>query len=158
MRPPKYPLEPLANLRRSEADAAAGRLGAARRAREGAERARRGLEERARSEADAAERVRREEGGKLARGELTAGDLAVTAAWGAGEAIQREALEASLREARSAEEEARQREARAVGDVAAREASARVVQGDRERWREGQRKRAEAREEEALSEGGRRRR
>jgi hypothetical protein len=158
MRPPKYPLEPLAKLRRSEADAATGRLGVAQRARDGAERERSRLEDRERAEAAAADVVRAAERERLARGELKAADLAAAGAWESGVAAQRRVVEAAVQRARTTEEEARAGAQKAAREVVSREADATAIESHRSRWSEAQRKRAEAAEEQEAAEARRLRR
>jgi hypothetical protein len=158
MRPPKYPLEPLAELRRNEADAATGRLGVARKARDAAERQRLALEEKEHAEAAAAACVRSVEQDRLARGELQVSDLSAAGAWESGIAAKRQALEVAVHRARDVEQEARAGEEKAAREVVSREAGAQVVEGDRSRWQQEQRKRAEAKEDEAASEARRPRR
>jgi hypothetical protein len=157
MRRPKYPLEPLAKLREQKVDEATRALAGAVANREKAERARAGAElRRASHEADA-RGLRQAERGALERGELKAADLARAGAWEMRVAEDREKLEAVVKSTREEEKKARQGEAEARADATARRADAEVVEKDRTRWREGERKHAEAKEEEAATEAFRRR-
>ena len=155
MRPPKYALEPLAQLRDRKVDEAARALAGAVGEREAAE------VERARAEQARAGHERAVRGAcadeqqALERGELTAADLARADAWQIRVAAERASHDASLARARDVEGRARAKEQGAREQVASRRADAEVVANDRARWQEEQRKRAEARDEEAAAEGRR---
>ncbi len=155
---PKYPLEPLAELRRKKVEEATTALAGAVRTRDAATRALRGAEVRREAAERAASLVRTAELEALARGDLVVRDLANGHAWAARTAIEREALAAVVRRAGAAEAAARDQEAEAARTLGSRSADARVVDGHRERWNEAHRRSVEAREEEALSEAWRRRR
>jgi hypothetical protein len=152
MRAPKYPLEPLAKLRDRRVDQAERDLAGAVRTREQAEGERRVAEERAKAHEEQARRIRETEAAALGRSELTVGDLARQGSWERGVAADAEALARSVAERRAAEDGARAGERKAMDQVAARMADARVVERDRERWEEGERRRADAKEEEAAEE------
>lgn len=152
MRPPKYPLEPLALLREKRVDHAVGVLAEAIRGRDAAERSRLAADRKRQEHAAAAERVRSEESKALDGGRLRAADLAHAAAWEARISTEREAIASAVERARAEEVGARAGEARSLDEVASRKADARVVANDRARWDDAQRKQFEAREEEALSE------
>jgi hypothetical protein len=158
MRPPRYPLEPLAKLREDQVDAAVRGLARAVDGRGAAERARQTAEQRQEAHTAAASRVRDAEGEALARGELHAADLAHAAAWEARVASERAAIAGVVGRARAAELQARAAEQTAQGEVATRKAGAEVVAADQTRWREALRKKGEAKEEEAAEEAFRRRR
>jgi hypothetical protein len=155
MRPLKYPLEPLAELRDRRVDEAVGDLAHAARERDAAERKRRATERDILVHATTVERVRRAEAEALAQGGLRAADLAQAAAWEVRVAAERDGLASGLDQARAVEAAARGQEGRALDEVAERRAQAQVVAKDRARWDGARRKRAEAREEEALSEAWR---
>ena len=156
MRPPRYPLEPLAKLREDQADAAVRGLAVAVAGRNAAERDRRTVEQQRDDLEAAATRVRDAEQEALARGELRAADLARAGAWETRVASEGEAMASAVERARGAESHAREVEQSAQGDVAARKAGAEVVGADRARWQDALRKKAEAREEEAAEEAFRR--
>ena len=155
---PKYPLEPLAEVRRKKVDEATAALAGAVRKREAASRALRGAEVRREAAARAESRVRTVELEALGRGELRARDLARAHAWAARAAAEGEALAGVVRRAEAAEGAARDHEREAQGTLATRRAEALVVEGHRDRWNEHHRRGAVAREEEALSEAWRSRR
>jgi hypothetical protein len=152
MRPPRYPLEPLAKLREDQADAAVRGLAVAVAGRDAAERDRRTVERQRDDQEAAATRVRDAEQEALARGELRAADLARAGAWETRVASEGEAMASAVERARGAESHAREVEQSAQGEVAARKAGAEVVGADRARWQDALRKKAEAREEEAAEE------
>jgi hypothetical protein len=152
MRPPRYALEPLARLRRDQADGAVRGLAAAVEARGAQERERLSAEQR-RSEHDARVSVARDaEQEALARGELRAADLARGDAWEVRLAAERAAMTADVERRRASEEQARTAEGRARSELAAREADAGVIERDRARWSEQQGRQLEAREEEEAAE------
>jgi hypothetical protein len=158
MRPPRYPLEPLAQLRQDQVEAAVRGLAAAVAGRDAAERVRSGAEQRRQAHQAAAAHVRDAEGEALARGELRAADLARAGAWEVRVASERDALASDLERAAGAEARARAVEEKARGEVAERKAGAEVVAADQTRWREALRKKGEAKEEEAAEEAFRRKR
>jgi len=120
--------------------------------REAAERSRRAAEAERTHHDEAAARTRDAERGALERGELRVEDLARAGEWELRVAAEREALKAAEERARGAAREAQAKEKSAQGDVAVRKADAEVVEKDRARWAEGQRKRSLAREEEEAAE------
>jgi hypothetical protein len=152
MRPPRYALEPLAHLRRDEADGAARELATALAAREASEQQRRLAEQRRAAHEVAAEGVREAERESLARGELRAADLAHGDAWEVRHATERAAMTADVERRVAAEDQARVAEGQARDVLAAREADAGVIEKDRARWSEEQRRKVEAREEEEAAE------
>jgi hypothetical protein len=158
MRPLRYPLEPLATLREDAVDAAVRGLAAAVAGRASAERERRISEQRRDAHEQGAARARAVEAEALARGELRVGDLARGGAWETRVASEREAIAGDVERARRAEARAREGEQGARGEVSARKADAQVVEKDRDRWHDGLRKKAEAKEEEAAAEAYRPRR
>jgi hypothetical protein len=155
---PKYPLEPLAELRKKKVEEASLAVAEAARKREAAARALRGAEARREAAARAASAVRTAELEALSRGDLRARDLARAHAWAARAAAEQEALAGVVRRAGAVEAQAREHERTMQGTLTSRSADARVVDGHRERWNDGQRRGVEAREEEALSEAWRRHR
>jgi hypothetical protein len=152
MRPRRYPLEPLVELRDHQVDQAAAGLAGAIAKREDAEEGRRVAEAARAAHETAARQVRVAESGALDRGELRAVDLAGAEAWEARVAAESAAVGAAVERARTAEERAQDGESSARGELASRRADADVVGRDRERWVDEQRRRAEAKEEEAASE------
>jgi hypothetical protein len=155
---PKYPLEPLAEMRRQKVEEATAALAGAVRKREAAARALRGAEVRRETAARVASRVRTAELEALTRGDLRALDLARAHAWAARTAAEGEALAGVVRRAEAAEAVARDHERDAQGGLATRRAEALLVEGHRDRWNEQHRRGVEAREEEASSEAWRPRR
>ena len=151
MRPPKYPLDPLARLRAKQVDDATKELAGSVRARA-----------KAADEVDAAEQRRSQHqaraagervasGEALARGELRAADLMRQGAWESrvhaeGEDLARRVEGARDRETATAEDEARARAA-----AATRKAEAEAVAKDEARWQKRRADRAEAREDEATA-------
>jgi len=152
MRPPRYPLEPLAKLREEQADAAVRGLAVAVAGRDAAERDRRTAEQRREAHEASATRVREAEQQALARGELRVGDLARAGAWETRVAAEGQTMASAVQHARGVETRARDVEQAAQGEVATRKAGAEVVGADRARWQDALRKKAEAREEEAAEE------
>jgi hypothetical protein len=158
MRRPTYPLESLAALRERKVEGAVQGLAQAVARREQAEGERRELEQkRAAQEAKAASVVDGERG-SLERGELCAADLARAHAWQLRSEAERAALMAEVDRARAAEGDAVKGEGAARAQVAERRADADVVEKDRARWTAGERKAADAKEEEAMAEAFRPRR
>jgi hypothetical protein len=157
MRPPRYPLEPLARLREDQVEAAVRGLAAAVAGRGAAEDARRTAEHRRDAHAEAAALVRESERLALRRGELHAGDLARAGAWEARVASEHEAMASEVRRALGAEAQARDAERKAQRETASRKADAEAVATDQARWHDALRKKGEAREEEAAEEAFRRR-
>jgi hypothetical protein len=158
MRRPRYALEPLAKLRDGKVEESKRGLAAATTERDAAERARRAAEARRESHDAAAAAVRATERGALERGELRAGDLALADGWEARVAAERTALAADVTRAGSVEANARDAERQAQRTMAEREADAKVVAKDRARWEAGERRRADAKEEEEAAEAYRRQR
>jgi hypothetical protein len=155
MRRRRYPLEPVAELRESKVDHAVRGLAVAIAGRDEAERGRRAAEDSRVSHDTAASGVRSAEADALARGELSVADLARADAWEVRVAAERAALTAEVDRTRAAEGRARAGEETARGEVASRRADARVIENDRARWTDAQRRQAEANEEEAASEAWR---
>jgi hypothetical protein len=152
MRRPQYPLQPLANVRERQVDDAVRGLATAVAQREGAARRVRAAQRAAESHAAAVDGVKRAERAALGRGELTAADLAHAHAWELRTDAERAALAADQERARAAESAASEAESRSREELARRRADADVVAKDRARWETVQRKRADAKEEEAMAE------
>lgn len=152
MRRLQYPLEPLANVRERQVDDAVRGLATAVSQREAAARRAQAAEQAAESHAAAVERVKREEREALGRGELTAADLARAHAWELRVEAERTALAGQQERARAAESAASDAEGRSREELARRRTDADVVAKDRARWETAQRKRADAKEEEAMAE------
>jgi hypothetical protein len=154
----KYPLDPLLRLRKRRTDDAMREFAAAVRAREAASKRRLAAEgERARAEV-AAGAVRDAERGALERGEVSAGDLMRVDAWEARVREERALLERQLVHAGAREQEARVTEEGARSQLATLSAEAEAVEKDRGQWAERERKKGEAKEEEAGAEAWRPRR
>jgi hypothetical protein len=158
MRPPKYPLSVLAQVRGRTLEEAVRRLSRAVKARiaaasvlEEAEALRR-EHQRAAAHADEGERA------ALARGELTAADLARAGAWARRVEAERANLDAGVTRAASAEAEAAGAESEAQALLTLRRADANAVDRDRARWEAHEKYAAEAKAEEAAAESWRRKR
>ncbi|MDP9000041.1 MAG: hypothetical protein M3O46_08020 [Myxococcota bacterium] len=155
MRPPKYPLEPLVELRDKKVDEAVGNLAARARERDAAKLRRDAVEQKREAHESAAEQVRAAEAKALARGELRVLDLGHADAWESRVAAEQQTLASDVENAHAEEERARAAEEAARGDLASRSADAHVVAEDRTRWRDALRRRADSKEEEASSEARR---
>jgi len=148
----KYPLRPLLEYRDRQVHDATTSLGTAIREREAAERAREQAERAKQSAEEHAERVRADERERLARGELTAADLARGGAW----EIAARAEVAQLTDAANAAEQ--KTEARVSEEAGARTTLAQtmadreVIEKDRARFDARVKARAIAAEEEAAEE------
>jgi hypothetical protein len=135
-------------LRERQVEGATGDLAQAVSAREKAERAREMAENALERSDEAAERLRDAERRALEEGELRAGDLHRAEAWEMGVAAERTKLAQSVATTESAEAGARAKEEEACAALATREADAKVVEKDKERWDERVRRRELAKEEE----------
>jgi hypothetical protein len=155
---PRYPLEPLAQVRKKKVEEATAALAGAVCKREAAARVLRTAEVRMETALRAASRVRTAELEALTRGELRASDLARGHVWAARAAAEERELAEVVRRAEAAEAAARDREREAQGTLSTRRAEALLVDGHRERWNERHHRGALAREEEASSEAWRRQR
>lgn len=158
MRKRQYPLESLADQRVRQVNEAVKGLATAVSARDAAEKRRIQIEERKAEHAARADGVRASERALLERGELTAADLARAHAWQLRVEGEAAALSADQERARATEVAATDAQRQAQTQVAARRADADVLDKHRARWTEGERKRAEAAEEEAAAEAFRPRR
>jgi hypothetical protein len=152
----RYPLQPLQERRDELVEQATQGLAVAVAARASAERDRARTEEKRAAHASGAERVRASEHDALRQGVLRAEDLARANAWEARLAAEQKALAAEVEGARRAETAAHGRQTKAQADLAARRADADAVAKDRSRWEEGERKAAQAREDEDMEEAFRR--
>ena len=149
---PRYPLHPLTKLRKRQVEAATEDLADAVKTRERTERQRTeatGVLTRAEDEA---QRKRAAERALLEDGELRAGDLHRAEAWEMGVAAEKRRLADAVATAQRAETAAREKESGARGELAAREADAKVVEKDEARFDEYQRQLALAKEEELAEE------
>ncbi len=155
MRSPKYPLEPVVELRTKKVDDAARQLSAAARERAAASGARQLAERRREDHEQEVARVRATEDEALARGELRAVDLARAGTWSVRVGSESEVLAAGVERARAGETRARQTEGSARTAALSRRAEARVALLHRAHWDEARRKEVEAREDEASSEAWR---
>jgi hypothetical protein len=158
MRRLPYALEPLADLRRSKADQAATELAKAVASKDASERERKAAEQRRQGHDAQAARTRDAEREALEQGQLRAADLARADAWEIQVAAERAALTGAVDRTRAAEDQARTVEARSQVELATREADSSVIDKDRARWDDGQRRLAEAKEEEEAAEAYRPRR
>ena len=157
MRRPKYPLDPLARVRKKGVDEATRRLADAVATRDGAEARERAAENERRGHEDRARAVREAERDALDRGDLRVGDLGVAAAWEVRDRAEAQALAQAEEKAHAEAASARAGQVAAQVGVAQRKADAEVVEKDRGRWEERLRKKAEAKEDEAAAEAWRRR-
>jgi hypothetical protein len=149
MRPPKYPLDPLARLREKQVDDASRAHAATAKSKLQAQ-AERAAAERQHDEHEArANEAREHEAASLAKGELTAADLMRQDAWEHRVRREERELAQGVEAARAKEKDASAIEASARRDTAARKADAEVVAKDQARWQKRETDRAEAREEEA---------
>jgi hypothetical protein len=155
MRPPKYALTPLADLREKRVGDATRGLARQVIARTLAERDHRAAEEKRVAHDAVVEQVRHDEDDALARGELRALDLARADAWQVRVGAERAAIVAQVDRSRAVEARARESEQSARGELIAKQADADVVARDHARWSEAMRKRAEAKEEEMASDAWR---
>jgi len=158
MRPPRYPLEPLSEVRKRALDAATSRLRGAVKKRDAAARARQAAEQVRQEHERATDRVRDAEREALGRGDLRAADLATAETWGLRVELERAKLGAAVERAKAAEAEASDVQLQAQAGAALRRSEAEVIKKDRARWDDARKKSAEAREEDAMSEGWRPRR
>lgn len=155
MRPGKYPLEPLSDLRERRVEEATGVLASVIRAKDAAAaRLRTALLWRDGHAKTVAE-VRQAELEALGRGDLRARDLARVDAWGVRARAELDALTAAVTVAQDAEAKERVRQVEAQAAVASRTADAQVVAGHRLRWDDARRKAVEASAEEAAFEAWR---
>ena len=155
MRPRRYPLDPLARVREIKVDDAARALAEAVRAREEAA-LRLAQATRRKEDAEAEARALREgEQGALERGELTVADLMRADAWGTRVKAEQTELVRREDEAATREDAAQGDESRARVNVAERKADAELVERDRVRWVDGERRRADAKDEEAAADAWR---
>ncbi len=152
MRSPRYPLEPLAQLRDRKVDEAARVYATSVGARETAEDAKRAAEARCRRHEEDTAGVRDAERTALVRGDLCAGDLARAESWAAHRATQQRSLRAAVERAVTKQQGALNAERTAQAQTALRQAEARVMAKDRARWDHARHREIEGREEEALDE------
>jgi hypothetical protein len=130
----KYPLERLLGVRKDKASARVKELASAIREREALERARLAAEqEQARARGEAA-RERDRVAESLAKGSLSAGDLARQAAWEARVEWDEAERQRKITTMKENEARAKEGEENARGLVRAAEAESKVVVRDRERW------------------------
>jgi len=155
MRPPRYPLEPLAEVRKRALHVATESLSGAAKKRDAAARARQAAEGARHEHERAAAQVRDAERRALERGELRVGDLSLEATWDLRIQSERARLHASVERAKAAETEATHARSQAQARAQICRSEADVVEKDRARWEGARKKSAEAREEEAVSDGWR---
>ncbi len=152
---PKYHLEALVQLRDGRLRKAACDLSAATDDREAATLAQADAALRRAEHEQGVERVCVAETEALVRGELRVRDLAQTHAWGLRVSAERKMLVEEVERANAIAAGAREREECARGSLTLRRAECEAIAKHRTRWRQAQRTRAEAIEEEALSEAWR---
>lgn len=155
--PTKYPLEPLLAHRErlvEDAEAAMARAITAREAEERAEAA--AIEVRAKAR-EAANGVRAEESARVARGEARAVDLAHAEGWERAEAARQRELDRRVEDCGARVRAARDAEAAARAELAAKMADRDVVAKDEAKFDDTRKRVAQAREEEDAAEafGGR---
>lgn len=155
MRPPKYPLDPLVQVRAHEVDDAARDLADSVRAREHAQGVRAAAERMRDDHAEGARLERETEQAALERGELRAVDLMQRDAWEVRVAAERAAHERQLAETAAREAAARDEERAAQGGLSARKADEEVVTQHRAKWQAGEATKRDARDEEAAVEAWR---
>jgi len=154
----KYPLDPLARVRRDRRDLSGKELAQAITAREAAERGRAAAEaERARV-AEETRRTKEAERAALDRGQLSAGDLQRESAWAARARWDDEARAAAVDRTKEHESAARSSEERAKQRAAVADGEVKVVEKHRERWVKDADRAAEAAAEEGAAEAWRPRR
>jgi hypothetical protein len=155
MRSSKYPLEPLARLKKERAEGAVRDLGRAVSAREEASHRRAEVEE-ARKEAEArAARVRQEERAVLEKGGLRAADLMRAEAWEARVKAEDVERARAVEEARASLATKTRLEVEAQANVARVRGEANAVSRHEARWHEAQRRARDLEEEEAAAEAQR---
>jgi len=151
----KYPLEPLAQLKKERAEAATRQLGKVIGARQEAER-RRAEAEAAREQAEArAARVREDERVSLEAGELAAKDLHRREAWESRVRAEAADRARAVDEARAMVLARRRQELEAQAEVARARGDVEAVRRHEARWTSAQRRAREAEEEEAALEASR---
>ena len=155
MRPRKYPLLPLSELRDRKIGEASGVLAAMVRAKDAAAARLRGALLRREGHAQVVAGMGKAELEALGRGELRARDLALADAWGVRTTAEQGALSSAVREAQAADAKALANRREAQSTVASRCADAQVVARHRARWDETRRRALEASEEEATFEAWR---
>ena len=150
----KYPLHPLTKLRRRQVEAATEALADAVKTRERRQGDHAAADSKLVRSDEEARRERQAERAELEQGGLRAADLHRAGAWEMGVAADRRRLADAVTTAERAEVTAREKEANARGDLAAREADAKVVEKDEARFEERQRQRVLAKEEEESEDRG----
>jgi len=148
MPPRRYPLDPLARLRAKKVDDAARELGESQRARAAAERSEATAVQVAARLEEEQRAIREGERAALARGELRVEDLMHGGAWELRAREERAQAERNVVKANADAKTARGVERTARETTAARRADAKVIERDRDAWEAGEKKRAEARDEE----------
>jgi hypothetical protein len=155
MRPPKYPLDPLARLRARRVDEATEELAKTVEAHDRATDARARAEAEAQAHEDEARRTRDAERAALDRGELSVRDLMRGDAWEHRVAAEKAELGARVDRAKTDERRAEDEEQSARAGVARKKADAEVVEKDRARFEDRVKRRADSKEEEAQTEAWR---
>jgi hypothetical protein len=152
---PRYPLEPVAGVRRRRVEVASVALAKAAGERDGTARALRGAELRRVEHDRRVALVTRFEQRALNRGELAVADLARAHAWALRAASEARALAAGVERAKSADTLALGVERSARATLAGSHADSAALERHRERWDGEQRRASDAREEEASAEAWR---
>jgi hypothetical protein len=152
---PKYPLECVVQARGKKVERAERELAAAAGAMQAADRVRAEAELRRDRHEATASHVCGREIDALWRGELRVQDLNAAHQWAMHDAVEDRRLRTEAEQARADSARAASTEQTARTELALRKAEAEVIEHDRSRWRRGQRKKIEVREEEALFEAWR---
>ncbi|MEO7110692.1 MAG: hypothetical protein ABI183_09660 [Polyangiaceae bacterium] len=146
----KYRLDPLARARQAHVERASRSLGEASRAKVAAEQLRKRIEEDALRAESEAKRIRADEHAEVAQ--VRAADLATYDQWEIRAQSERADREQRLQVAKAGESKEALRERAARAEVERRQAAAQVVERDRERWKQREAQRVEARQETEASE------
>ena len=152
MRKKKYPLEPLARMKKDRAETRTRELGGAVAAREAIQNEREGKVRSREAARASANVVRALERTALEKGELTALDLARAGTWEVRVRAEDASRSREVDEAVAAGARARAAEATAKAKVAEARAESESVHRHEERWEAAGKKADEAQEEEALAE------
>lgn len=150
--PAGYPLSPLLAHRERLVEEAESTLARAVQGREAADRAAAAARAEKQAAEERAQAIRAEEAARVARGEARAVDLARGMAWEQAEAKRMSELEGRVDETARAVLRAREAEAGARAELAARSADRDVVAKDEAKFLEGKARAAEARAEEDAAE------
>jgi hypothetical protein len=148
----KYPLEPLAQLKKDRAEIKVRELGKAVARREGLEKERKGQEAQREETRAKANVVRGDERALLEKGDLKVLDLVRGSIWESRIKVEDAERTRELEKALVAEGQARLAEEAAKGRVSEARAEAETVERHRDRWKSALHEKQEAEEEESLAE------